>query len=137
MKDIFIPVAEQVVLTNKLVCERSGSSHACYDIGKIESAIYTALYPGTYPFEAGGLARVAGALCFYLTKAHAFMDGNKRTAVLVAVAFLKQNGWSLKYAINKTTDENALADIVDSCAAGKVTKDQLMEWFDLHKIKME
>ena len=83
MKKIVIPTADQVVLTNKIICEKSGSSHSCYGIGKIESALYTAFYPGTHPFAAGGIARTAGALCFYLVKSHAFMDGNKRTGALV------------------------------------------------------
>lgn len=61
------------------------------------------------------------------------MDGNKRTAVLTSIAFLKENGWNLMYPINEVTGENALADIVDSCAAGKVSKEQLMDWFDSHK----
>ena len=136
MKKVIIPTAGQVVLGNKVICEKSGSTHSCYEIGKIESALYTALYPGTYPFAAGGIAKTAGALCFYLVKSHAFMDGNKRTGALVAAVFMKNNGWTLKYPIEPKRDINAFATVIDDCAASKVSKDQLVDWFDVHKLEL-
>ncbi len=137
MRVIFLPTAEAVVEVNKYVCEQGGNSHHCYDIGKVESAINTAFYPGTYPFAHGGIARVAGALCFYLVKSHAFMDGNKRTGALVAITFLNQHGLDLRYPLDEDHDINALAEIIESCAAGSISKDQLIEWFDSHKVPHE
>jgi death-on-curing protein len=134
---VAIPSAEQIVFANKYICEQEGNPHHCFGVGKVESAIHTAFYPGSYPFAAGGLARVAAALCFYLVKSHAFMDGNKRVGALVAIAFLNENGWDLKYPIDTSNDSNALAEIIESCAAGNVTKEELMAWFDTHKIELE
>lgn len=134
MTKIIVPSASQIVLLNELVCKESGNPHLCYGVGKVESAVHSAFYPGSYPFAAGGLAQVAGALCFYLVKSHAFMDGNKRTGALAAIVFLKQNGWDLRYPMNESTGENALAEIIEGCAAGNVTKENLMEWFDVHKV---
>jgi prophage maintenance system killer protein len=79
VKVIFLPKADAVLAVNKYVCEQGGNPHHCYDIDKVGSAIATAFYPGACPFALGGLAKVAGALCFYLVKGHAFMDGNERT----------------------------------------------------------
>lgn len=137
MTKIILPDAKIIVLLNKLVCEQSGNPHHCYGVGKVESAVHTAFYPGAYPFAAGGIAYVAGVLCFYLVKSHAFMDGNKRTGALAAMTFLKQNGWELRYPVNTSTGEDALAAIIEKCAAGGVTKEELMEWFDVHKIASE
>lgn len=106
-------------------------------VKKVESAISTAFYPGDYPFAHGGLARVAGALCFYLVKSHAFTDGNKRTGTLVAITFLNQHGLDLQYPLDESTDINALAEVIESCAAGTVSKEQLMDWFEAHKIYLE
>lgn len=64
MRVIFLPTADAVLEVNKYVCEQGSNTHHCYNIGKVESAISTAFYPGTYPFAHGGIARVAGALCF-------------------------------------------------------------------------
>ncbi len=137
MTKIIFPSAGQIILLNKMLCEEGGNPHHCYGVGKVESAVHTAFYPGAYPFAAGGLAQVAGALCFYLVKSHAFMDGNKRTGALAGITFLKQNGWELRYPVNKSTGDDALAAIIEGCAAGSVSKEELMEWFDRHKVESE
>ena len=102
--------------------------------GKIESAVHTAFYPGSYPFSAGGIAKIAGALCFYLVKAHAFIDGNKRVGNLVAITFMNLNGWDLSYPKEEENGKCALANIIEQCAASEIGKEELIEWFDNHKI---
>ena len=77
MKKVFIPSENLIIETNKYICSEGSNPHHCYDVGKLESAIHSAFYPGSYPFAAGGLAKIAGALCFYLVKGHPFMDGKK------------------------------------------------------------
>jgi death-on-curing protein len=134
---IFIPTAEAVIAVNKYICQQGGNPHNCNDVGKVESAISTAFYPGTYPFAHGGLVRVAGALCFYLVKSHAFTDGNKRTGALAAITFLNQHGMDLKYPLDEEKDINGLAQIIENCAAGSVSRDVLMDWFENHKIYLE
>lgn len=122
------------MLLNKLICEKEGNTHHCYGKGKIESALHSAFYPGSYPFEHGGIAKVAGAMCFYLVKSHAFVDGNKRTGALAAITFMNQSGWTLKYPRATQTEPNALADIVEKCASGSIQKEKIIEWFDSHKV---
>lgn len=122
---------------NAFICARDRNPHHCYGVGKLESAIHSAFYPGSHPFAAGGLAHVAGALCFYLVKNHAFMDGNKRTAALSAIVFLNENGWDLNYPINESTNDNALANVIEAVAISALSKHDLMEWFDRHKITVE
>jgi len=122
---------------NKYLCEQGANSHHCYGIGKVESAIHSAFYPGSYPFASGGLARVAAALCFYLIKSHAFMDGNKRVGALAAITFLNINGWELEYPIDESKNYDALAEVIEKCASSELTKEELMEWFDLHKVQVE
>ena len=134
MKKLQIPTAHHIVFTNKFICSEGGNPHHRFDTGRIESAIHTAFYPGSYPFAAGGVAQIAGALCYYLIKNHAFMDGNKRTATLAVILFLNENGLDLKYPLKEENGRTALANVVEACAAGKVSKGQLMEWFDSHKV---
>ncbi len=92
MRLVVHPTLESVIEVNQIVCSEGGNPHKCLNTGKIESAISSAFYPGSYPFSHGGLVKVAGALCFYLVKAHAFLDGNKRTGALVAITFLNIHG---------------------------------------------
>jgi death on curing protein len=131
---ILIPSVSLVLETHRQICVRNRSPLVCLDVNKIESALSSAFYPGSYPFIHGGIPKVAGALCFYLIKAHAFMDGNKRTALAVSTTFLLSNGWKLSYSISE--HHNAFSDIIERCAASEVSKDELMQWFDEHKVKI-
>ena len=73
-------------------------------MGKVESALAAAFYPGDYPFQYGGIAKVAGAVCYFLTKAHAFFDGNKRTAGIAAANRLSKEElikWFEKHKVNR------------------------------------
>jgi death on curing protein len=122
--------AAQVVTINKLVCDEDGNEHQCYDVGKLESALHSAFYPGDPPFNHGGIATVGGAITFYNTMAHAFFDGNKRTAVLAGTLFMKFNGWVLLYP------PDSLADLIEECASGKKSIEELKGWFDDHKVRI-
>ena len=133
---IWIPRPKDVILANKFITSTQGNPFAVLDEGKIESALHSAFYLGVYPFVAGGIGKTAGALCFYLLKAHAFMDGNKRTAATTAINFMKLNGWNLRYPYKKDNGINAFANVVDRCASNKVSKDELIEWFERHKIRI-
>ena len=73
---IKFPSVFDVIMVNEIVSSVKNQKSVVLNQGKIESALHTAFYPGTEPFEHGDVARIAGALCFYLTKAHAFQDGN-------------------------------------------------------------
>lgn len=137
MRIIFHPTAESIIALNKFICEQGGNPHGCRDYGQVESAVSSAFYPGSYPFAHGGLVRVAGALCFYLVKNHAFIDGNKRTGALASITFLNQHGMDLQYPIDEKKDINGLAEIIERCAAGSATRDQLMHWFEVHKVYLE
>ena len=64
MKVIRTLTADAVVEINRLLCSDGGNRYYCYAVGKVESALHSAFYPGIYPCLHGGIARVAGALCF-------------------------------------------------------------------------
>lgn len=137
MKLILQPTVETIIELNQTICLEGDNPHQCLDRGKIESAISSAFYPGVYPFVHGGLAKIAGALCFYLVKAHAFLDGNKRTGALTAITFLNLHNLDLKYPLNLKKDVNALAQIIDDCAASKISQEELKIWFEKHKVNLE
>lgn len=135
---VIVPTPEQVIKTNEHICREKGNPHGLIDQGKgkVESAIYTAFYPGSYPFQNGGIARIAGALCYYLVMAHAFVDGNKRTGALVAITFMNLNGCDLAYPEEEENGKSAFANTIEKCAASNLSKDELMEWFEQHKVEI-
>lgn len=65
------------------------------------------------------------------------MDSSKRTGALVAITFLNQHGLDLQYPLDELQNLNLLAEVIENCAAGKVNKDELIAWFDQHKVSEE
>ena len=47
-------------------------------------------------YTDSGLAEIAAAYAFGIARAHAFVDGNKRTAFVTALTFLRLNGYSFR-----------------------------------------
>jgi death-on-curing protein len=86
--------AEEVLQINSRVL---GGRHALRDRGLLESAVArplaTALGVDAYP----DLVSKAAALLHSLVLNHAFVDGNKRTAVLATVVFADLNGYVIRW----------------------------------------
>lgn len=131
------PSVDGIIRINEMVCREGGNPHILFDRGKVESALHAAFYPGVYPFVHGGVAGIAGAMTFYLTQTHAFQDGNKRTAAIAGATFMAMNGWDLQYVHDEKTGDNDFADIILKCASGRASKEQVMDWFENHKVKTD
>lgn len=127
--------AEHVLIINQAVCAREKQTSRCRSRHALESALGAAYYPGVYPFQYGGLVSVAGALCYFLTQAHAFIDGNKRTAGIASAILLDINGYGLRYPIDLRKNHNAWVDIIEKVAQSAVSKEALMRWYEQHKIE--
>jgi death-on-curing protein len=133
MRKVKLITVDHVMEINRIVCAEQKQKSTCFDRGKVESALGAGFYPGSYPFQHGGIVKVAGALCFFLIKAHAFLDGNKRTAAIAATVFLDLNGWEIVYPLSSETDTNDFSDIIEQCAVSVVSKEEIMHWFEQHK----
>lgn len=108
---------KDVLLLHDLAIEKSGGTHGLRDLPLIESAVNRPrasfggedLYPGIFA--------KAGALCHSLIKNHAFVDGNKRTALFAAMTMLELNGYLFECTQEELVDfglridnENILAE---------------------------
>ncbi|HSZ10765.1 MAG TPA: type II toxin-antitoxin system death-on-curing family toxin [Rhizomicrobium sp.] len=67
-------------------------------------------------------ASLAAAYAFGLAKNHAFVDGNKRIALVALEAFLMLNGFDLK------ADDAQCVLVILSVAAGSFSEDELADW---------
>lgn len=72
------------------------------------------------------LPRLAAALCIGIARNHAFVDGNKRVALLAMYAFLRVNGLELDAA------EMEAAETIESVAAGSLEELALTDWIADH-----
>lgn len=107
-----------VIVINKISVELSGGTcasgnniRAGLNLGFVEQihANYLfgeSIYPDIY--------HQAAAYMFYIIKNHVFLDGNKRTGLAVAIAFLEWNG-----ILFSPLDEDRVFDFVISVAAGE------------------
>ncbi|ROH87912.1 type II toxin-antitoxin system death-on-curing family toxin [Stagnimonas aquatica] len=71
---------------------RHGGLQGIREEALLQSAVAAAqaTFGGQSPFA--DLVEVAAAYLYYLARNHAFLDGNKRTAMLTAIVFLRING---------------------------------------------
>ena len=81
---------DQVREMHRAALEAFGGHDGLRDPGLFEGAVFhpqnVYFYGGGDPFET------AAAYAFSIAEAQAFLDGNKRTAVLAALTFLEING---------------------------------------------
>ena len=92
------------------------------DIGLIESAI-------ARPFSGyhRRIACKAAALLHSLCMNHGFIDGNKRTALLVLVLFIERSGRRLE-AVGEAELNSELENIILRVVEHQIGFDQLVEW---------
>jgi death-on-curing protein len=72
---------------------------------------------------------LAAAYAYGIARNHPFVDGNKRTAAVVAETFLMLNGYDLT-----ATDAEVVVAFV-SLAAGELTEAELTDWFRQHTVQ--
>lgn len=109
---------EIVLEIHAAVLEAFGGAAGVRDQGLLESAVAApqAAYGGVSPFA--DLVEVAAAYLFYLCRNHAFVDGNKRTAMAAAIVFLRLN------SIETAKDSEAWEALVLEVAASKLDREQ-------------
>jgi death-on-curing protein len=100
---------------------RFGGADGIRDEGLLQSALARAENIHAYEPDAD-VSRLAAALCKGIVKNHPFVDGNKRTGVLSAVAFLALNDITVAF------DEAEIVTMVYGLAAGEVSEERLAAW---------
>jgi death-on-curing protein len=102
-----------------------GGAHGLRDENALEAALARPRQRWHYQ-PAARIPELASAYAFGLVRDHPYVDGNKRVALVVMVAFLERNGIELT-----ATNQEALS-IMLGMAAGEVTEGQLTEWIASH-----
>nr|WP_232343613.1 type II toxin-antitoxin system death-on-curing family toxin [Novosphingopyxis sp. YJ-S2-01] len=105
------------------IAEHGGGS-GLRDQGLLESALARPQNIAAYGEPSA--AELATAYLFGLAKNHPFVDGNKRTAAVCALLFLRLNGFDF------TIGEAELVVLVLGVAAGELSEDDVTAWFAGH-----
>jgi death on curing protein len=117
---VFLTVDEVLALHIDQIRE-FGGSEGLRDEAGLESAVAQAraTYGGKYLHS--GLFEMAAAYAFHIAENHPFVDGNKRTALNVAIVFLGLNGFDV------VDDEGCLYEAMLGLATGAWTKARMAE----------
>jgi len=115
---IFLSV-EDVLLLHTDTIDVDGGSHGVRDHGLLDAAVAMPRqqFGGAYLHE--DIAAMAAAYLFHIAQNHPFIDGNKRAAVMSALAFLSANSVELVMA------PSDLEAITLKVAAGDMAKEKL------------
>ena len=121
-------LSNAVVLIHKRQLAEHGGLDGIRDQGMLESALGRPQNLYVYSSPKPSLAQIAASYAFGIAKNHPFIDGNKRTALVVSELFLRLN----KHTI-KTTKEDMFATFL-SLAEGALTEEQFAIWIAQHII---
>jgi death-on-curing protein len=104
--------------------DEHGGAEGVRDEGLLESALAR---PQNLAADGDpDAAALAASYAFGLARNHPFIDGNKRTALVVSLLFLAKNGCAVV-----SSDAEMLAIFLD-LAAGDASEDELARWFREH-----
>jgi len=117
---------EQVLFIHARLISETGGMHGVLELGLLLSAVARpqATFDGQdlYP----NIFSKAAALLESLVGNHAFVDGNKRTAITSAGLFLGINGYRL------TANNQQLEDFTLQCARHAVSLEEVSRWLESH-----
>jgi death-on-curing protein len=108
---------EVVIAIHKRLLAKHGGAVGVRDAGLLASALARSKHLFAYRNEVT-LAQLAAAYAFGITRNHPFVDGNKRTAFVIAMLFLRLNGYTIvasqeeKYQTFLALAEGCLDEVV-------------------------
>jgi death-on-curing protein len=122
VEDITFLSVDDVLLLHTDTIDIDGGSHGVRDHGLLDAAVAMPRqqFGGAYLHQ--DLAAMAAAYMFHIAQNHPFIDGNKRAAVLSALAFLTVN------EIEELPDPKDLESVTLQVADGELDKDALTKW---------
>jgi len=123
IEPIWMEMIDAVIIHDMELAAHGGSS-GMRDAGMLESALGRPRNVWVYGETPPSLAKLAAAYAFGISSNHPFIDGNKRTALVVSFAFLDTNGIAVT-----ASQEDAYVTIL-ALAAGEIDEQQLTGWFE-------
>lgn len=117
---------EQLLSLHVLAIEQFGGSDGLRDLGRLEAALASQRQEVFGEESHQGIYEKAAALCRSIVGDHPFVDGNKRTAMLVATTFMEVNG------VTFAAEKGELEDFAVQVAVGHLDVPAIAAWFQTH-----
>jgi death-on-curing protein len=110
---------------------RHGGDSGVRDAGLLESALARPHNRYWYSDRSATVPELTASLAFSIARNHPFVDGNKRVALAASIAFLETNQWRIQARLDE------VYEIFLSVAAGGLSEDQLVDWFNANAKKID
>lgn len=118
---VWVPLDAIIVIHDRQIA-RHGGAPGLRDRALIEMGAARAMNAAAY--GGASLHGIAAAYAFGIAKAHAFVDGNKRTAIVTALTFLRLNGYGFR------PDPLDGVRKVEGLASGAVSEAEFAAWLE-------
>jgi death-on-curing protein len=118
-KFVWVPIAAVTVIHDRQISRHGGAS-GLRDRALLEMGCARAMNLAAY--TEADVSKVAAAYAFGIAKAHAFVDGNKRTAFVTAITFLRLNGFTFR------PEPVEGVRVMENLASGDMTEAEFAEW---------
>ena len=129
--DVAYPSLEQIVAVNRQMIRLSGGRFSPPDNLINRSSLEYVLRAIAYPLYGQqlypSLKEKAAALAYRIINRHVFSDGNKRTAVHIALEFLGANGIGILL-------DFSIAYVARDVASGELAEQDLLDWLHGHQL---
>jgi death-on-curing family protein len=116
---IWVPLAAVIAIHDRQIA-RHGGAPGMRDRSLLEAGCARPLNQAAYGTPT--LPELAAAYAYGIAKAHAFVDGNKRTAFVTALTFLRLNGFGFR------PDPVQGVRMMEDLASGDVTEATFAAW---------
>ena len=116
---IWVPARAVYIIHDRQIARHGGAS-GLRDDGLLQNALQQPVNKRQY--EGADTFECAAAYAFGIAKAHAFVDGNKRTAFVTCATFLRLNGW---HFVPEAADGVAF---MEGLASGEMSEERFTVW---------
>jgi death on curing protein len=120
---IWVDASVVLAVNDEQLAEHGGAS-GVRDSGLLESAL--ARPRNRYAYDKASLYALAASYAHGIAKNHPFIDGNKRTSLVIAELFLNLNG------IELTASDEAVVVTWLKLAAGDISEIGLEDWITMN-----
>ena len=125
---IWVPARAVYIIHDRQIARHGGAS-GLRDEGLLQGALQRPI--NKLQYENSDTFGCAAAYAFGIAKAHAFVDGNKRTAFVTSVTFLRLNGWHF------VTEPVEGVTFMEDLASGAVSEERFRNWLEQSSTKIK
>lgn len=116
---VWVPLSAVLAIHDRQIARHGGAS-GLRDRALLEMGCARAV--NLVAYDEPDLAEIAAAYAFGIAKAHAFVDGNKRTAFVTALTFLRLNGFAFR------PEPVEGVRMMEALATGEVSETDFANW---------